>query len=51
MDDLKGNNTRLEFLDKQVAASKKNLMYWQELRTHEVCLLNGQHYPIKKTSE
>ena len=38
------NKTRLEHLQEKVDRSKKVLKYWEELVTHEVCLINGQHY-------
>jgi len=46
MDNLTGNTSRLDFLKEQVKESKKNLRHWEECLTHEICLINGQHYPL-----
>jgi len=50
-DNLTGNTSRLDFLKEQVRESKKNLRHWEELLTHEVCLIDGQHYPLSKTNK
>jgi len=47
MSDLTGNTSRIDFLREQVKDGKKNLKHWEELLTHEICLINGQYYPVK----
>ena len=42
------NKTRLEHLQEKVDRSKETLKYWEELVTHEVCLINGLHYDNTK---
>ena len=44
------NKTRLDQLNSHVAQCKKELRYWENLVTHEICLLNGQHYGLKNRS-
>ena len=46
MNDLTGNMSRLRFLEDQVAHAKKSLRHWEDMKTHELCLMNGQHYPL-----
>ena len=40
--------TRLEQLQAKVERSKRQLRFDEELVTHEICLNNGQIYPVKR---
>jgi len=50
-DDLSGDKPRLEFLRDKVDESKKTLKCWEDLVTHEICLMNGMHYKIKSITD
>ena len=46
IDDLTGDKTRLEFLRSKINGLKRTLKYYEELETHEVCLMNNIYYKL-----
>jgi len=41
------NKPRLEHFTEKVEELKRELRFYEELVTREICLQNGQHYKVK----